>query len=167
MYNRYNGRKYNNRYNVRGVNGGGRDCRLENPRTTDYGPEPFVINIDEATCHNDNFRRALWTGTHLQLTLMSIPSGGEIGLEMHHDTDQFLRIEGGEGVVKMGCQKERLDFCRHISSGDAIFIPAGYFHNLLNTGNCPIKLYSLYAPPNHPRGTLQQTKEIADAKEHY
>ena len=165
MYNRYNRSRYSNNTMNRGNNG--RECCMQNRMSTDYGPEPFVINIEEATCHNDNFRRALWTGCHLQLTLMSIPSGGEIGLEIHPDTDQFLRIEGGEGVVRMGCQRERLDFCRRITSGDALFIPAGHWHNILNTGNCPIKLYSIYAPPHHPHGTLQATKEIADAEERH
>jgi mannose-6-phosphate isomerase-like protein (cupin superfamily) len=122
---------------------------------TDYGSEPFVINIDTITGQNPNFRTALWTGEHLQLTLMSIPVGGEIGLEMHPDTDQFLRIEEGFGLVRMGTARENLNLQRNVQEGFAVFVPAGTWHNLLNIGNRPIKLYSIYAPPEHPKGTAQ------------
>jgi len=135
-------------------------------QSSDYGPEPFVINIDEATKQNDTFRTALWTGDYLQLTLMSIPVGGEIGLEIHPDLDQFLRIEEGQGIVKMGDEKNCLDFRKKIYDDYAIIIPAGKWHNLINTGNKPIKLYSIYAPPQHPYGTVHLTKADADAEEH-
>ncbi|WP_186429741.1 cupin domain-containing protein [Clostridium sp. BSD9I1] len=131
----------------------------------DYGPKPFVINIEEATKQNDNFRTALWTGTHLQLTLMSIDVGGEIGLEMHPDLDQFIRIEEGQGIVKMGSRKDNLNFQARVYDDFAFIIPAGTWHNLINTGNKPIKLYSIYAPPQHPRGTVHETKADADAAE--
>ncbi len=132
---------------------------------TDFGPEPFVVNIEEATLQNENFRTALWTGSHLQLTLMSIDIGEDIGLEIHPDLDQFLRIEQGQGLVKMGDSKDRLDFQREVSDDFAIIIPAGKWHNLINTGSEPIKLYSIYAPPQHPFGTVHETKEIAMAAE--
>ena len=132
---------------------------------TDYGPNPFVVDINKATLHNDTFRTALWTGNHLQLTLMSIPVGGDIGLEMHPNVDQFLRIENGQGVVQMGDSKEHLYLRQPVFDDFAIFIPAGTWHNLTNTGNKPIKLYSIYAPPNHPWGTVHQTKEIAERME--
>ena len=132
-------------------------------RDTDFGPEPFALNLEQATLRNRNFRTALWTGCYLQLTLMSIPAGGEIGLELHPDTDQFLRIESGSGVVRMGACKDRPDFQKCVGAGDAIFIPAGTWHNLINTGRCPLKLYSVYAPPHHPHGTVHKTKAIADA----
>ena len=132
-------------------------------RDTDFGPEPFVVNIEQATLRNRNFRTALWTGCYLQLTLMSIPAGSEIGLELHPDTDQFLRIESGSGVVRMGACKDRPDFQKYVGAGDAVFIPAGTWHNLINTGRCPLKLYSVYAPPHHPHGTVHKTKAIADA----
>lgn len=131
----------------------------------DYGPEPFVVNIEEATLQNDNFRLALWTGDYLQMTLMSIPVGETIGLEIHPDVDQFIRIEEGEGLVKMGDCKDHLDFQRNVFDDYAIFIPAGKWHNLINTGNKPLKLYSIYAPPEHPFGTVHETKE--DAEEHH
>ena len=132
----------------------------------DYGPDPFVTNIDKATRQNRNFRTALWTGRHLQLTLMSISTGGEIGLEIHPETDQFIRIESGNGMVMMGPAKNRLNFQRPVSDGYAVFVPAGTWHNIINTGNHPLKIYTIYAPPHHPHGTVHATKDIADAQEH-
>ena len=132
---------------------------------TDYGPHPFVVDISKATLHNNTFRTALWTGNHLQLTLMSIPVGEDIGLEVHPNVDQFLRIEGGQGLVQMGDTKEHLYIRQPVFDDSAIFIPAGTWHNVTNTGNKPLKLYSIYAPPNHPWGTIHQTKAIAEAAE--
>ncbi len=142
----------------------------ENPNNssfenTDYGPEPFVVDIEKATLQNPYFRTALWTGEHLQLTLMSIPVGGEIGLESHPELDQFLRLEQGYGLVKMGQSPDKLNYQANVTDGYAVFIPAGTYHNLINMGNNPIKLYSIYAPPEHPWGTVHETKEIADAAE--
>lgn len=131
----------------------------------DYGPKPFVVDIEEATKQNDTFRTALWTGKHLQLTLMSIDVGGEIGLEMHPNLDQFIRIEEGEGLVKMGYRKDKLNFKAKVYDDFAFIIPAGTWHNLINTGNKPIKLYSIYAPPQHPHGTVHETKADAEAAE--
>lgn len=125
----------------------------------DYGPEPFVVNIEEATKQNNAFRIALWTGCHLQLTLMSINVGEDIGLEVHPDLDQFIRIEEGQGLVKMGDKKHNLDFQRYVYDDFAFIIPAGKWHNLINTGDGPLKLYSIYAPPQHPYGTVHETKE--------
>lgn len=130
----------------------------------DYGPEPFVVDIEEATLKNTNFRTALWTGEHMQLTLMSIDVGGEIGLELHPDVDQFFRVERGEGMVMMGDSREDLYYRRRVSDDDVILIPAGAWHNIINTGSTPLKLYSIYAPPQHPRGTVHVTS--ADAEHH-
>lgn len=132
----------------------------------DYGPEPFVININDAAIYNQTFRTVLWTGNHLQLTLMSIRVGEDIGLENHPHLDQFIRIEQGQGIVKMGDRKDSLDFQRRVGAEDAIIIPAGKWHNLINTGSRPLKLYSIYAPPQHPRGTVHRTKAEALAAEH-
>jgi mannose-6-phosphate isomerase-like protein (cupin superfamily) len=132
----------------------------------DYGPDPFTVNIEEATTQNDNFRTALWTGKHLQLTLMSIGVGEDIGLEIHPEHDQFIRIEQGQGLVKMGDSRDRLDYQRMVNKEYAFIIPAGKWHNLINTGNVPIKLYSIYAPPKHPHGTVHKTKADAQAAEH-
>lgn len=135
------------------------------PRLQDYGKEPFVINIENAAEQNRTFRTALWTGEHLQVTLMSIQPGEDIGLELHSNVDQFLRIEEGRGLVQMGKTRENLNFQKYVSEDDAIMVPAGFWHNLTNTGHKPIKLYSIYAPPEHPFGTVHRTKVEAMATE--
>ncbi|OEH85148.1 cupin [Desulfuribacillus stibiiarsenatis] len=133
----------------------------------DYGPHPFVVNIEGATKQNTTFRTALWTGEYLQLTLMSIEVGDDIGLEIHTDHDQFIRIEEGQGLVMMGDSKDRLDFQANVYEDYAIFIPAGKWHNLINTGCTPLKLYSIYAPPEHPHGTVHNTKQDAERAHGY
>lgn len=153
-YNPYDFYGYMNNYNM--------NYNRVNPEyIKDYGPEPFVINIEEATRQNNNFRTALWTGQHLQITLMNINVGESIGLESHPNLDQFIRIEQGVGLVQMGDNKNNLNFERIAYNNYAIVIPAGKWHNLTNIGNIPIKLYSIYAPPNHPKGTVHVTKEDA------
>lgn len=129
----------------------------------DYGPEPLVVNIEAATVQNNTYRTALWTGKHLQLTLMSIPAGGDIGLEIHTGFDQFLSVEEGQGLVKMGKSRDQLSFQGMVCRGFAIFVPVGTWHNVINTGYGPLKMYSIYAPPAHPHGTVQRTKEEAEA----
>jgi mannose-6-phosphate isomerase-like protein (cupin superfamily) len=132
---------------------------------TDYGPKPFVVNINEVSKQNNTYRTALWTGAHLQVTLMSLNVGEDIGLEIHPKVDQFLRIEQGQGIVQMGNSKDNLNFKRHVHDDSAIMVPAGTWHNVTNTGNIPLKLYSIYAPPNHPFGTIHPTKADAVAEE--
>jgi mannose-6-phosphate isomerase-like protein (cupin superfamily) len=132
-------------------------------RLKDYGPAPFVVNLKEAAVQNKTFRTALWTGEHVQVTVMSIDVGDDIGLEVHPHTDQLIRIEQGRGLAQMGDAKTRLDFERDVGQGDAIMIPAGKWHNVINTGNTPLKVSVVYAPPEHPRGTVHKTK--ADAQE--
>lgn len=131
----------------------------------DKGKEPFVINIHRAARRNNTFRTAIWTGDYLQVTLMNIAVGEDIGLENHPETDQFLRIEQGEGIVQMGKSEDSLTFQRPVAKDSAIMVPAGWWHNLINTGNIPLKLYSIYAPPKHPFGTIHETKAIAEASE--
>lgn len=131
----------------------------------DYGPEPFAVNITEASKQNNTYRTALWTGNHLQVTLMSLNVGEDIGLEIHPNVDQFLRIEQGQGIVKMGKSKDNLNYERKVYEDYAIMIPAGTYHNVTNTGNIPLKLYSIYAPPQHPHGTVHVTKADAMAVE--
>lgn len=131
----------------------------------DYGPQPFVVNINEASKQNRTFRTALWTGKHLQVTLMSINVGDDIGLEIHPNVDQFIRIEEGQGFVRMGSNKDRLNFQARVYDDFAIMIPAGTWHNIINTGNKPLKVYSIYAPPQHPHGTVHVTKADAEAAE--
>lgn len=132
--------------------------------TTDYGPGPFVANIEAATLDNENYRTTLWTGHNLQVTLMAIQPGHEIGLEVHQDHDQFLRIEEGQATVYMGPAQDELETWQ-ASNDDAVIVPAGTWHNLINTGDIPLKIYSIYAPPQHPHGTVHLTKEAADADE--
>ncbi|EJW19359.1 cupin domain-containing protein [Paenibacillus alvei] len=131
----------------------------------DYGGQPFVVNIEQAAEQNQMYRTALWTGDHLQVTLMSIPVGSDIGLEVHPTTDQFIRIEEGHGLVRMGESKDKLDIEQRVDDNYAIMIPAGTWHNVINTGYKPLKLYTIYGPPKHPFGTVHQTKEIAMAAE--
>ena len=130
----------------------------------DYALFPLIINIDKVTKMNQNFRTALWTGTHLQATLMSIDVGDDIGIEVHPDVDQFIRIEEGIAFVQMGPRKNTLIYRQQVNSDYAIFIPAGTWHNIINIGNIPLKVYSIYAPPHHQKGTIHKTKEDAEAE---
>lgn len=131
----------------------------------DHGKKPYVVDIEELTISNDNFRTAVWTGQFLQMTLMSIEVGSEIGLEVHNDTDQFLRIEQGEAKVMMGPTRDKLDFVEQADDDFAIFVPSGYWHNIINTGDELLKIYSIYAPSHHQAGTVHVTKADADAAE--
>jgi mannose-6-phosphate isomerase-like protein (cupin superfamily) len=128
----------------------------------DNGKKPFALNIEKATLSNSNFRTTIWTGGYLQATLMCIEACDDIGLEVHPDTDQFIRVESGKGMACMGEKKDRLNFQCPVGEGSAIFVPAGTWHNITNTGRCPLKLYSIYAPPHHPHGTVHVTKEQAE-----
>lgn len=129
----------------------------------DYGKEPFVVNIEQVTKQNNTYRTALWTGEHFQVTVMSLPVGSDIGLEVHPNTDQFIRIEEGQGLVQMGDSRDKLDFEVAAYEDYAIMVPAGKWHNLTNTGNRPLKVYVIYAPPEHPFGTVHATKADAMA----
>lgn len=126
----------------------------------DYGSEPFVVNIDEVTIENDNYRTALWTGKYLQATLMNIED--EIGLEVHSDTDQFLRVEEGCGIVMMGDSKDNLTYEVRVEKDYAVFVPAGTWHNIVNCGSEALKLYTIYAPPHHEHGVIQHTRADAE-----
>jgi mannose-6-phosphate isomerase-like protein (cupin superfamily) len=128
----------------------------------DYGPNPYVVNIEDATLDNENFRTALWTGEKMQLTLMSIPVGGDVGLEVHNDTDQFLRLEQGRGRVQMGPSKNEFTFDEVVSDDWIILVPKGMWHNVTNIGDEPMKIYSLYAPPHHAHGTIHETQADQD-----
>lgn len=132
----------------------------------DNGPNPYVTDIEKATLDNETFRTALWTGKNMQLTVMTIQPGDDIGLEVHDDHDQFLRIEQGTAKVQMGPSEDNLDFEQAASADYAVFVPAGVWHNLTNDGDQPLKLYSIYAPSEHAPGTVHQTKAEADAAEH-
>ena len=132
------------------------------PEIRDYGAQPFIFNLHHAVSMNRNFRTTLWTGEHLQLTLMCIPSGGDIGLEMHENVDQFIRIESGNAKIYLGSCRGNLREAACVDGNYALLIPAGTWHNVVNVGRCPLKLYSIYAPVQHPAGTVHKTK--ADAQ---
>ena len=142
------------------------DVKEDDVVLKDYGAQPTVLDIDDYTVTNENFRTALWTGTYLQVTLMSIAVGGEVGLEIHIDTDQFLRIEEGEAKVVMGDSQESLTFVKDAEADFAIIVPAGKWHNIINTGKKPLKLYSIYAPVHHPHSTVHKTFKEAEEAEH-
>ena len=136
--------------------------QIRNDNISDLGNQPVVINIHKETMANTYFRTAIWTGDYLQVTVMSIPAGGEIGLELHEDTDQFIRVEYGIGSVYMGKTKQEVKFLGDAGGDCAILIPAGTWHNVINMQRVPLKLYSIYAPPHHPIGTIHKTKFDSD-----
>ena len=117
----------------------------------------YVDDIEKATIENEDFRRVLYTGRNLQLVLMTLPPGCDIGEEVHEDRDQFFRIEQGEGVIRIDGADNRVE------DDFAVIVPAGARHNVVNTGSTPLKLYTLYGPPEHKEGTLHRTKQEADA----
>ena len=126
-----------------------------NTLTTKRG---YCADIDEATIANNDFRRVLYTGEHLQLVLMSLAPGEEIGEETHEDRDQFFRFEEGEGVVVIDGVENR------VKDDYAVIVPAGARHNVKNTGEEPLQFYTLYGPPEHKDGTVHQTKAQAEAQ---
>lgn len=128
----------------------------------DHGKKPYVLDIEQETLDNENFRTTLWTGRHLQLTLMTIPVGGDVGLEVHPKNDQFLRLEQGKGRVQMGPKKSDLNFTEEVGADWAILVPAGTWHNVTNIGDEPMKLYALYGPPDHKPGTVHKTQDEAE-----
>lgn len=133
---------------------------------TDEGPQPFVTNIERDTLANGNYRTTRWTGGSIQMTLMCIDPGHDIGLEVHEHGDQFLRVEEGTARVQMGPAEDDLSFDREVGDDWVILVPAGTWHNVTNIGDVPLKLYAIYGPPEHPSGTVHATKEDADADEH-
>ena len=140
---------------------------MSDSNLNDEGPNPFVTNIEADTLANDNYRTTRWTGSNIQLTLMSIEPGRDIGLEVHEHGDQFLRVEAGRARVQMGPSEDDLNFDREVGDDWAIFVPAGAWHNITNIGDEPLKVYAIYGPPEHPHGTDHATKAEADADEHH
>jgi mannose-6-phosphate isomerase-like protein (cupin superfamily) len=125
----------------------------------------WVADIERATLDNENFRTVLWTGEHSQLTVMRIAAGEDIGLEVHPDHDQFIRIEEGNGRAELGPSEDELEETHDVEADWAIVVPAGTWHNVVNTGGGDLKLYSLYSPPEHPPNTVHRTKAEAEAAE--
>jgi mannose-6-phosphate isomerase-like protein (cupin superfamily) len=116
----------------------------------------YVDDIQARTLENEDFRRVLYTGKNLQLVLMTIQPGDEIGEEVHEDRDQFFRIEGGSGEVLIDGKTHRIE------DDDGIIVPAGARHNVRNTGDQPLKLYTLYGPPEHKDGVVHKDKAQAE-----
>ena len=121
----------------------------------------YIADIEHETEANRDFRRVLYTGAHTQLVLMAVEPGEELGEEVHEDTDQFFRVEAGNGEVVVDGR------ATPIEEDMAIIIPAGARHNVRNTGRKPLKLYTLYSPPEHPDGTVHRTKADAAKAEHH
>ena len=121
----------------------------------------YVADIEELTLGNSDFRRVLYTGKYLQLVLMTLQPGEEIGEETHEDHDQFFRIEAGRGEVRI----DRVP--TSIKDDDVVIVPAGALHNVVNTGSEPLKLYTLYGPPEHRDGVVRATKAAAEASEEH
>ena len=137
--------------------GEGRPCGRR-----DHGGEAFCAPLACAARRNQNFRQAYWTGRHLQVTLMSLRVHEDIGAEQHPDTDQLIRVESGQALVFLGdCRDSLKPHCR-LNAGEAVLVPGGTWHNVRNIGCRPLKLTSVYAPPQHPKGTVHPTK--ADAQ---
>jgi mannose-6-phosphate isomerase-like protein (cupin superfamily) len=129
----------------------------------DIGPEPQSFDIERATTENTNYRSVAWSGRYLQVTLMSIPVGGDIGLEVHPETDQFLRLDAGRGRLQMGPAQDKLTFEKEVSDGWCILVPAGTWHNVTNIGKTPMQVYAIYAPAHHKPGKVQATAAEAEA----
>ncbi|HYC69280.1 cupin domain-containing protein [Brevundimonas sp.] len=121
----------------------------------------FVANIEDLTVRNTDFRRVLYTGKYLQLVLMTLQPGEEIGEEVHEDHDQFFRIESGSGEVRIDGK------ATPIKDDDAVIVPAGARHNVVNTGEGPLALYTLYGPPEHRDGVIRRTRAEAEASEEH
>jgi len=119
----------------------------------------YSVNLEEKTLSNDYFREVLFTTPHSQLVVMTLQAGEEIGAEKHEGTDQFIRVEAGQGKAVLDGEEHALE------DGVGVVIPAGTHHNVINTGSAPLKLYTLYTPPEHPDGIVHATKAEADEYE--
>ena len=126
----------------------------------------WVGDIERETLDNTTFRTVVFTGEHTQLTVMRLAAGEDIGREVHHDRDQFLRIERGQARIELGGTEDAIDETHEVADDWAVIVPAGVWHNVVNVGEDDVKLYSLYSPPEHPDGTVHRTKVDADAAEH-
>jgi mannose-6-phosphate isomerase-like protein (cupin superfamily) len=126
---------------------------------------PWIGDIEQETLGNDTFRTVVFTGEHTQLTVMSIEPGDDIGGEVHDGHDQFIRIEAGSARVELGGSEGNPANVQDVGDDWAVIIPSGTWHNVVNTGTGPLKVYSLYSPPEHPDGTVHRTKADAEAAE--
>lgn len=121
----------------------------------------YHTNIEEETLKNNNFRKVLYTGKYHQLVVMSLLPGEEIGNEIHQNVDQFFRVEHGQAKVVLQNGQEEFT----VAEDEVFIVPAGTWHNVINTGDKDLKLYTIYSPPNHPEGTIHKTKKEAEEYE--
>jgi mannose-6-phosphate isomerase-like protein (cupin superfamily) len=121
----------------------------------------YIGSIEKQTLKNNYFRKVLFTGKHAQLVVMSLKPREEIGNEVHKHVDQFFRLEGGEAKFVFNGREKHI-----VRNGDAVIVPAGTYHNVINNSKTKkLKLYTIYSPPNHPKGTIHKTKEDAEEAE--
>lgn len=132
----------------------------------DKGEQPWVFDIRSATLDNEHYRNTRWTGQFFQMVLMSLEPGEVIDLEVHNDHDQFFRVEAGTARVLMGESAENLDFEANAGPGYGIMIPAGFWHQVENIGDTALKVYTFYAPSEHPAGTVHARYEDTEGYEH-
>ncbi|HQG77139.1 MAG TPA: cupin domain-containing protein [Bacteroidales bacterium] len=133
----------------------------------DMGGQPWAMDIEEGTLGNDNYRAANWTGSNIQLVFMSLKPGEVIDLEVHDDHDQFFRIEQGEARILMGKTRDDLSYDKRVSDDWSVLVPAGYWHKVENVGTNDLKLYTIYGPPEHQKGTVHKTYNDAEKAHHH
>jgi mannose-6-phosphate isomerase-like protein (cupin superfamily) len=134
--------------------------------TQDFGGQPWVFDIEEATIEEGYYRKSVWTGKYMQLVLMSLKPGEKIDLEQHSKNDQFFRVEAGKARVQMGETEDNLSFDEVVEDDFAILIPAGFWHQITNIGDTDLKLYTIYGPAEHAPGTKHATYKEAQEYEH-
>jgi mannose-6-phosphate isomerase-like protein (cupin superfamily) len=127
----------------------------------------WIGDIERETLENTTFRTVVFTGEHTQLTVMSIEPGDDIGREVHPEHDQFLRLEDGMARVELSHREDAVEETHDVEADGAVIVPAGVWHNVVNTGTEALKVYSLYSPPEHPDGTVHRTKADATAADHH
>lgn len=127
----------------------------------------WVGNIEEAASSSPFFRNVLFTAPHMQLVLMTLQPGEEIGLEIHHHVDQFILVESGHATLTMSRAVGEVSVTHDLGVGRAVLVPGGTWHNVVNSGDGQLRLLTVYAPPQHPDGTLHKTKADADSAERH
>lgn len=142
-------------------------CYPTNSTSIDQGARPFVTNLNQDAINNTYFRATRWTCKNMQLTLMSVPIDSDIGLDVHLNSDQLFYIERGSALVLMGRCQECLDYQSQIYNDYTVLVPAGIWHNIINTGHDELKMFSIYAPSLHPHGSIYESKEEEEVYEHF
>ena len=134
------------------------DAEKYSKKIYDRGNDPYVFSIPEAVRSTNDYRRALWSGEHLQMLSMVIPQGEEIGIEAHEGADQLTIVWEGFGDAVIGTSPNRMSHTERLSAGSAVIIPAGCYHNIRNTSKAPMRIITVYAPMQEPYGTVQKNK---------